>query len=86
MSAIGIHPRITLRHPAISGEDVAYAMRGMIAYKQRASGEWIAVGLDFKGRLLELVYQYDEDEDFFFVFHAFTPPSGKTLRELRLER
>lgn len=86
MSTIGIHPRITLRHPNISGEDVTYAMRGMFAYKQRESGEWIAVGLDFKGRLLELVYQYDTDDDFFFVFHAFTPPSGKTLSELKLER
>ena len=31
-------------------------------------------------------YQYDEDEDFFFVFHGMTPPTGKTLRELGLER
>ena len=49
-------------------------------------GEWLAVGLDGRGRLVELVYQYDEDDDFFFVFHGMTPPSGKTLRELGLER
>ena len=47
---------------------------------------WLAVGLDGKGRLIELVYQYDEEEDLFFVFHGMTPPSGKTLRELGLER
>ncbi len=35
---------------------------------------------------MELVYQYDEEDDFFFVFHGMTPPSGKTLRELELER
>lgn len=59
-------------------------MRGMSLYKHRPTGEWLAVGLD--GRLVELVYQYDEEDDFFFVFHGMTPPSGKTLRELGLER
>lgn len=62
------------------------SMRGMIKYLQRPTGEWVAVGLDGKSRLIELVYQYDEEEDFFFVFHGMTPPSGKTLRELGLER
>lgn len=38
------------------------------------------------GRLVELVYQYDEEDDFFFVFRGMTPPTGKTLRELGLER
>lgn len=37
-------------------------------------------------RLVELVYVYDEDDDFFFVYHGMTPPSGKTLRELGMER
>lgn len=39
-------------------------MRGMLRYKQRPSGEWLAVGLDGRGRLVELVYQYDEDDVF----------------------
>ena len=70
----------------VTPDDVAAAMRGMISYRQRPTGEWLAVGLDGKGRLVELVYQYDEEDDFFFVFHGMTPPSGKTLRELGLER
>ncbi len=86
MSSIGVHPRITQRHPEITDEDVVYAMRGMIRYKQRKNGEWIAVGLDGRNRLIELVYQYDEEDDFFFVFHGMTPPSSKTLLELGLER
>ena len=61
-------------------------MRGMISYRQRPTGEWLAVGLDGRGRLVELVYQYDDEDDFFFVLHGMTPPSGKTLRELGLER
>lgn len=86
MSAIGIHPRVTKRHPEITENDVVAAMRGMIRYQQRSTGEWLAVGFDDGGSLVELVYQYDEDEDFFLVFHGMTPPSGKTLRELGLER
>ena len=65
---------------------VMAAMRSMIRYKQRESGEWIAVGTDSRSRLVELVYIYDADDDYFFVYHGMTPPSGKTLRELGLER
>ena len=86
MNAIGVHPRISRRHSEIADEDVVAAMRGMIKYQRRSSGEWVAVGLDGKSRLVELVYRYDEDEDFFFVYHGMTPPSGRTLRELGLER
>ncbi len=86
MSSIGVHPRITQKRPGITDLDVVVAMRGMIRYQQRPSGEWLAVGLDGNSRLIELVYQYDDEEDFFFVCHAMTPPTGKTLRELRLER
>ena len=82
MSQIGVHPRISRRHPEVSEADVMAAMRSMI----RESGEWIAVGTDSRSRLVELVYIYDADDDYFFVYHGMTPPSGKTLRELGLER
>ena len=85
MSQIGVHPRISRRHPEVSEADVMAAMRSMIRYKQRESGEWIAVGTDSRSRLVELVYIYDADDDF-FVYHGMPPPSGKTLRELGLER
>ena len=86
MSQIGVHPRISERHPEVSEADVMAAMRSMIRYKQRDSGEWIAVGTDSRSRLVELVYIYDADDDYFFVYNGMTPPSGKTLRELGLER
>ena len=86
MSQIGVHPRISQRHPEVSEKDVTAAMRSMIRYKQRDSGEWLAVGTDSHSRLVELVYIYDNDEDYFFVYHGMTPPSSKTLRELGLER
>lgn len=86
MSQIGVHPRISRRHPEVAEADVISAMRSMIRYKQRGSGEWIAVGMDSRNRLVELVYIYDADDDYFFVYHGMIPPSGKTLRELGLER
>lgn len=86
MSQIGVHPRISRRHPEVAEADVISAMRSMIRYKQRGSGEWIAVGMDSRNRLVELVYIYDADDDYFLVYHGMTPPSGKTLRELGLER
>lgn len=86
MSQIGVHPRINQRHPEVSEADVMAAMRSMIRYKQRSSGEWVAVGTDSRSRLVELVYLYDADDDYFFVYHGMTPPSSKTLRELGLER
>lgn len=86
MSQIGAHARIAQRHPEVREEDVAVAMRSMIRYRQRDTGEWLAVGTDSCNRLIELVYLYDEDEDFFLVYHGMTPPSGKALRELGLER
>ena len=67
MSQIGVHPRISERHPEVSDADVMAAMRSMIRYKQRESGEWIAVGTDSRSRLVELVYIYDADDDYFFV-------------------
>ena len=86
MSTIGVHPRIHKRHSEITDDDVIAAMRNMIRYKQRESGEWLAVGLDEKNRLIELVYHYDDHDDFFLVFHGMTPPSSKTYRELEMER
>lgn len=86
MSNVIIHQRIHERHPELSKEDVAASLRNMIRHRQRATGEWIAVGLDGNNRLVEIVYQYDEEENTFFVFHGMAPPSSKTLRELGLER
>lgn len=86
MSGIGIHPRIMRRHPEIRQQDIVAAMKSMIRYKHRKTGEWLAVGIDENSRLIEVVYEYDEENDYFFVFHGMTPPSRKTLIELGLER
>lgn len=86
MDRLIVDERITRRHHELSDEDVTAAMRQMVAYKQRATGEWLAVGIDSRGRLLELVYLFYPEEGAFYMFHAMTPPSRKTLKELRIER
>lgn len=70
----------------ISESDAISGMQNTIRYKQRLSGEWIAIGIAGRSRILELVYIYDRNTDYFFVFHAMTPPSKETYRELDLER
>lgn len=86
MSGIGIHPRVMRRHPELRNEDIVATLKSMIRYQQRDSGEWLAVGIDGNNRLVEVVYEYDAAEDYFFVYHGMTPPSRKTLVELGLER
>lgn len=47
--------------------------------------EYVAVGFDGKGRLVEIAAIRFPTGDW-LVFHAMTPPSKNTLKELRLER
>lgn len=86
MSAIRVHKRISERHPELSQEDVVQAMRTTVAYAQRNTDEWVSVGFDGNGRIIECVYVYNEETDEFGVYHAMTPPSSKTLKELKLSR
>ena len=86
MSTIHVHPRIPQRHPDVSNDDVIHAMRSAVSYRQRDNGSWISVGFDEKGRMLEMVYTYDEEQDAFGVYHAMTPATAKTLKELGLMR
>ena len=52
MSHIDIHPRIEQRHPEIKPQDVYDAVRGMVSYTRRESGEWVGVGFDTQGRFI----------------------------------
>lgn len=86
MSSIGIHRRVFVRHPEIEKADVLAAMKSMIRYTERSDGSWLGVGIDGKNRILEVAYKYEPDDDFFFIYHAMTPPSRKSLQTLGLER
>ena len=77
-----IKSRIFDKH-GILDKDVEEAMKNMIKFQQRNSGAFIAVGFDRAGRQLELIYDYDADENCFTVFHAM-PATKKFLKELGL--
>lgn len=87
MSDVFVHPRIFDRHPELREEDVLSAWRNALEMARRDSGEgvcYVAAGFDPNGRLIEMVAMRNEGE--FLIYHAMTPPSKKTMKELRLLR
>lgn len=83
-----VHPRVTERHPELLERDVLSAWENMLAYLPRLGDDpdqFIAVGSDSNGRLIEMVARRT-DSATWVIFHAMTPPSRKTLLELKLTR
>lgn len=81
-----VHPRVNERHPEISDKDVQCAWEGMVCHAfriDRECQELIGVGMDSRGRLVEMVARKLEDGSW-CVYHAMSPPSKKTLNELGL--
>lgn len=85
---IQVHPRVHERHPELYEEDVIHAWENAIISAPRLEknpNEYIALGFDQAGRLIEMAaVRFDRGD--WVIFHATTPPSDKTYRELRLER
>jgi hypothetical protein len=82
---IYVHPRIKERHPNISDDDVLTAMSNFVRMRNRKAPDneqFIAVGFDRKGRLLEMVGIINGKER--LIYHAMTPPTKKMLAELGL--
>ena len=83
-----VHPRVRQRHPDIDEDDVMAAWESAIVSTPRVgtnSDEYIALGFDGKGRLIEVVAVRLESGDW-LIFHATTPPSDKTFAELGIDR
>lgn len=79
-----IHPRVSQRHPELSDADVMSAWRSQYrcAVRETDAGlRHVAVGLDARGRELEMVAVELEGGDW-LVYHAMTPPSAKTYAEV----
>ena len=88
MNQVFVSDRVSQRHPEVSKEDAAAAWKNCICSKPRVHknpNEYIAVGYDEKGRLLELVVLRDSDGDW-LIYHALTPPDDNAIRELGLNR
>ena len=83
-----VHPRVFERHPELSEEDILGAWGACIRAVPRLDkdpNEYIAIGSDSKGRLIEMIAQ-KVDSGFWIIYHAFTPPTIKALRELGMTR
>ena len=80
-----VHPRITVRHPELSEEDVRRAWENAVESALRIDSpnfpEYVRIGLDAKGRIIEMVGT--QARDGWLVYHAMTPPSKKTMVEIK---
>ncbi len=83
---IHVLDRVTERHPELTKKDVHLAWKNALASIPRLDSrslEYLAVGADSKGRLIEMVGRLAPNGDW-VIWHAFTPPTKKALKELRI--
>lgn len=77
---IYVLPRVHERHPELSEEDVLTAFRSVMVEARRDNGTWVCIGLDGRGRDVEMVYAQQEDS--VLIYHAMTLPTKKTMNEI----
>jgi hypothetical protein len=85
---IFVDDRVASRHPDISEEDAVAAWANCINSRPRIDkdpNEYLAIGVDGKGRLIELVVLRDANGDW-LIYHAMCPPTENAKRELRMKR
>ena len=83
-----VHNRVSARHPELDEEDVlrAWEYSYQLRIRETDSGSrYVAVGVDSKGRELEMVAVELAGGDM-LIFHAMTPPSDETYKELGLAK
>ena len=82
---LSVHPRVIERHPELTESDIVIAWENALSSAPRLEknpNEYVAVGFDSKGRLIEMVAIRESSGDW-MLYHAKTPPTKKTLAELR---
>lgn len=77
---IYVLPRVHERHPELSVADVVAAFHSVMTDARRHNGTWVAIGLDGRGRDVEMVYK--QIGDCVLIYHAMTPPTKKTVNEI----
>ena len=86
MEEVWVHPRIVEKHPELSEDAVLHAWNSCLKSVPRVDkgpDEYIAVGIDSSGRMVEMIARRTSDGSF-IIYHAFTPPTRKMLFELKL--
>ncbi|GAB3611392.1 hypothetical protein GCM10027414_35180 [Humibacter ginsengiterrae] len=83
---VRVHPRATDQHPEVTTSDVVEAFEHTLRSRARDTHpvQWVGVGADTGGRLLEYIAVEDEP-DGWLVFHAM-PATKKVLIEVGLRR
>lgn len=80
--------RIHERHPDVTVEDAIHAWRACLVSMPRLGKEpeeWVGIGMDSRGRLLEVVAIRSESGAW-LIKHAQTPPQERIKRELAAKR
>ena len=85
MDEVKVAKRIRQRHPELSEDDVRAAWNNTIRWSVRPqrNDEYVAVGFDNSGRLIEMV-ALRLSIDSWFIYHAQTPPTQRTFKELKM--
>lgn len=81
--------RVCERHPNLTEEDVVHAWKFCIKSMLRIEKEpeeWVGIGYDLTGRLVEIVALRSELNGAWLIKHAQTPPQEKIKRELGFGR
>ena len=83
---VRVHPRVSAKRPEITEEDVVTAFEEALRSRGRDTDpiQWVGIGMDHKGRLLEFVAVEDEP-DGWLVFHSMVA-TAKVLHEIGLGR
>ena len=84
MDRIFVLDRVAERHPDVAKEDAAHAWYHCIKSMPRLNAnpdEYVAIGYDARGRLLEVIAIRDTKGDW-LIIHAQTPPQERLKREL----
>ena len=83
---VHVHSRVVARHPEVTVDQVIEAFEGTLRSRARDTTpvQWVGVGEDAGGRLLEYIAVEDEP-DGWLVFHAM-PVTTKVLVEVGLRR
>jgi hypothetical protein len=83
---IKVHPRIEVKRPEISPEDIRTTVDNTLRSRARDTDpvQWVGVGMDGHGRLLEYV-AVEVENSMWLVFHG-APVTKSVLREVGLGR
>ena len=88
MNRVFVDDRVPFRHPEIEKQDAIDAWEKCVRSCPRLGknpDEYLAIGVDRKGRFLEMVAIRNSSGDW-LIYHAVTPPTENALRELGMGR